>query len=180
MALAQRLYEAGLITYMRTDSTTLSGQALNAARSQARELYGSEYVPDKPRLHDRKVKNAQEAHEAIRPVDMQRTPASLRGKVPDAELRLYELIWRRAVASQMANAVHEQLAITLAPEEAAAAGASRVSLCFADRLPGVEPRGVLHAVPPGLEGGLAVAALVLRLAPAEGVEHRRVVAEVGK
>src|SRR5207237_1929556 len=67
MRVAQRLYENGFITYMRTDSTTLSESALNAARSQARELYGAEYVPDEPRRYERRVKNAQEAHEAIRP-----------------------------------------------------------------------------------------------------------------
>ena len=75
MRVAQRLYENGYITYMRTDSTTLSESALAAARAQARELYGADYVPDEPRRYERKVKNAQEAHEAIRPAgDAFRTP----------------------------------------------------------------------------------------------------------
>ncbi|NDA49639.1 MAG: type I DNA topoisomerase [Actinobacteria bacterium] len=105
MRVAQSLYENGYITYMRTDSTTLSEQALNAARSQARELYGSEYVPDKPRLYDRKVKNAQEAHEAIRPSgDSFRSPAEIAGELVGDEFALYDLIWKRTVASQMVNA----------------------------------------------------------------------------
>ena len=105
MRIAQSLYENGYITYMRTDSTTLSEQALNAARSQARELYGSEYVPDKPRLYDRKVKNAQEAHEAIRPSgDAFRSPAEIAGELVGDEFALYDLIWKRTVASQMVNA----------------------------------------------------------------------------
>ncbi len=103
MDVAQRLYEGGYITYMRTDSTTLSAQALQAARDQARELYGADHVPDVPRRYDRKVKNAQEAHEAIRPSgDRFRTPGevTLRGD----EFALYELIWKRTLASQMADA----------------------------------------------------------------------------
>jgi DNA topoisomerase-1 len=106
MSLAQRLYENGYITYMRTDSTTLSETALTAARNQARELYGADYVPDAPRQYNRKVKNAQEAHEAIRPAgDSFRTPASVRAELDNDEFRLYELIWQRTVASQMADAV---------------------------------------------------------------------------
>ena len=105
MRVAQSLYENGYITYMRTDSTTLSEQALNAARSQARELYGAEYVPDQPRRYDRKVKNAQEAHEAIRPSgDTFRTPAAVAGELVGDEFALYDLIWKRTVASQMVNA----------------------------------------------------------------------------
>ena len=79
MRLAQDLYQNGYITYMRTDSTTLSETALTAARSQARSLYGAEYVPDKPRTYDRKVKNAQEAHEAIRPTDVSRKSDAITG-----------------------------------------------------------------------------------------------------
>ena len=80
MRVAQRLYENGYITYMRTDSTSLSDAALSAARQQARELYGAEYVPDSPRRYEKKVKNAQEAHEAIRPAgDRFRTPAQVKG-----------------------------------------------------------------------------------------------------
>ena len=105
MGLAQRLYENGYITYMRTDSTTLSETALNAARAQVRELYGKEYLPDAPRTYAKKVKNAQEAHEAIRPAgESFRTPASLSRELNADELKLYELIWMRTVASQMNDA----------------------------------------------------------------------------
>ncbi len=106
MQVAQRLYENGYITYMRTDSTTLSETALAAARDAARTLYGNEYVPDAPRTYSRKVKNAQEAHEAIRPAgDRFRTPQQVAaGGLQGDELRLYELIWQRTVASQMADA----------------------------------------------------------------------------
>jgi len=105
MRVAQRLYEGGYITYMRTDSTTLSDAALTAARSQARDLYGAEYVPDAPRRYEKKVKNAQEAHEAIRPAgDRFRTPAMVAGELRGDEFALYELIWKRTVASQMADA----------------------------------------------------------------------------
>jgi len=105
MRVAQRLYENGYITYMRTDSTTLAESALTAARSQARDLYGAEYVPDAPRVYASKVKNAQEAHEAIRPAgDRFRTPAQVAGELRGEEFALYELIWKRTVASQMADA----------------------------------------------------------------------------
>jgi DNA topoisomerase-1 len=105
MQIAQRLYEQGWITYMRTDSTTLSDEALSAARDQAVRLYGQDYVPDKPRRYERKVKNAQEAHEAIRPSgDSFRTPEQAAREISNDELRLYELIWKRTVASQMADA----------------------------------------------------------------------------
>ena len=112
MRLAQRLYENGYITYMRTDSTTLSDTALTAARAQARELYGAEYVPDQPRRYERKVKNAQEAHEAIRPAgDRFRTPREVRGELGTDEYRLYELIWQRTVASQMADATGHSVSV---------------------------------------------------------------------
>ncbi|HET6153843.1 MAG TPA: type I DNA topoisomerase [Marmoricola sp.] len=112
MSVAQRLYENGFITYMRTDSTTLSDTALNAARTQARELYGAEYVPDAPRVYASKVKNAQEAHEAIRPAgDNFRTPAQT-GLTGD-QFRLYELIWMRTIASQMKDAAGNSLTIRL-------------------------------------------------------------------
>ncbi len=105
MQTAQRLYENGYITYMRTDSTSLSETAVQAARQQARDLYGPEYVPDAPRSYSKKVKNAQEAHEAIRPSgDVFRTPGEIAREVSGDELRLYELIWQRTVASQMADA----------------------------------------------------------------------------
>ncbi|SDG49934.1 DNA topoisomerase I [Pseudonocardia oroxyli] len=105
MRSAQRLYENGYITYMRTDSTTLSESAIQAARAQARELYGDSYVPSAPRQYTRKVKNAQEAHEAIRPAgDTFRTPGEIAREVDGDDFRLYELIWQRTVASQMADA----------------------------------------------------------------------------
>jgi DNA topoisomerase-1 len=113
MSVAQRLYENGFITYMRTDSITLSQTAIDAARTQARELYGADYVPDKPRAYASKVKNAQEAHEAIRPAgDRFRTPQAtgLRGD----ELRLYDLIWKRTVACQMKDATGESVSIRVA------------------------------------------------------------------
>ena len=105
MQVAQRLYEQGWITYMRTDSTTLSDEALGAAREQAARLYGPEYVPDRPRRYEKKVKNAQEAHEAIRPAgDSFRTPDEAASSLSGDEMRLYDLIWKRTVASQMADA----------------------------------------------------------------------------
>ena len=105
MRVAQRLYENGYITYMRTDSVTLSESATTAARSQARDLYGADYVPADPRRYTVKVKNAQEAHEAIRPAgDRFRTPAQVAGELRGDEYALYELIWKRTVASQMADA----------------------------------------------------------------------------
>ncbi|MEE3126894.1 MAG: type I DNA topoisomerase, partial [Actinomycetota bacterium] len=105
MSVAQRLYENGYITYMRTDSTTLSQSAINAARTQARQLYGEEYVYPSARQYTRKVKNAQEAHEAIRPAgETFATPDAVRRELDGDDFRLYELIWQRTVASQMADA----------------------------------------------------------------------------
>ncbi len=110
MSTAQRLYENGFITYMRTDSTTLSDTAVNAARAQIRERYGDAYLPDAPRRYQSKVKNAQEAHEAIRPAgDSFRTPDQVAGQLNASELRLYELIWQRTVASQMSDARGESV-----------------------------------------------------------------------
>jgi DNA topoisomerase I len=120
MRVAQRLYENGHITYMRTDSTTLSETALAAARSQARQLYGDAYVPAEPRVYSRKVKNAQEAHEAIRPSgDSFRTPSALAPEVSADQLRLYELIWQRTLASQMSDAVGTTVTVRLAGDSAA-------------------------------------------------------------
>ncbi|WP_425302658.1 type I DNA topoisomerase [Nocardia wallacei] len=105
MRVAQRLYENGYITYMRTDSTTLSESAIAAARAQATQLYGTQFVHPTPRQYTRKVKNAQEAHEAIRPAgDTFATPGQLSSRLDTDEFRLYELIWQRTVASQMADA----------------------------------------------------------------------------
>ena len=118
MQVAQRLYENGHITYMRTDSVTLSQTALTAARAQARELFGAEYVPDAPRTYSSKVKSAQEAHEAIRPAgDAFRTPAN--AGLSGDELRLYELIWKRTVASQMKDAVGESVSVRIAGRSSA-------------------------------------------------------------
>ena len=103
MSIAQDLYEAGFITYMRTDSITLSGAAIAAARQQVRQLYGASYLPDQPRIYTSKVKNAQEAHEAIRPAgETFQTPAETR--LSGDQFRLYELIWMRTIASQMKDA----------------------------------------------------------------------------
>ncbi|MBF4462859.1 MULTISPECIES: type I DNA topoisomerase [unclassified Rathayibacter] len=114
MSVAQSLYENGYITYMRTDSPALSQQALNAARSQAAALYGAETVPEKPRVYSGKNKNAQEAHEAIRPAgETFRTPDQLSGTLRGNDLRLYELIWKRTVASQMADAKGSTATVTL-------------------------------------------------------------------
>lgn len=105
MRTAQTLYENGYITYMRTDSPTLSAQAVDAARRQAAELYGADHVPDAPRVYASKSKGAQEAHEAIRPAgDDFRTPAQVARELSGDQFRLYELIWKRTVASQMADA----------------------------------------------------------------------------
>ena len=121
MSIAQRLYENGYITYMRTDSTTLSQSAINAARTQARQLYGEEYVSPSPRQYTRKVKNAQEAHEAIRPAgETFATPDAVRRELDGDEFRLYELIWQRTVASQMADARGTTLSLRIA-------GASRTA-----------------------------------------------------
>ncbi|HEY3736212.1 MAG TPA: type I DNA topoisomerase [Jatrophihabitans sp.] len=120
MRVAQRLYENGFITYMRTDSTNLSETALTAARTQARELYGDAFVPAEPRVYSRKVKNAQEAHEAIRPAgDSFRTPGQVAGQINSDEFRLYELIWQRTLASQMSDAVGTTVSVRLAGESVA-------------------------------------------------------------
>jgi DNA topoisomerase I len=121
MSVAQRLYENGYITYMRTDSIQLSQTAIDAARQQARELYGAEYVPDAPRTYASKVKNAQEAHEAIRPAgDRFRTPQEVqRSGLRGDELRLYDLVWKRTVACQMKDATGESVSVRVAGTSAA-------------------------------------------------------------
>ena len=114
MRVAQRLYENGYITYMRTDSTSLSETAIGAARAQVRDLYGAEYLPAAPRLYSNQIKSAQEAHEAIRPAgDAFRLPQDVAKEVDRDEARLYELIWKRTVASQMKDAVGESVAVRL-------------------------------------------------------------------
>ena len=127
MRVAQRLYENGYITYMRTDSTALSQSALTAARQQARDLYGGDYVPDEPRNYAKKVKNAQEAHEAVRPAgDRFRTPAQVAGELRGDEFALYELIWKRTIASQMADARGSTATVRLGATLDSGAPAERV------------------------------------------------------
>ncbi|MGK5680386.1 type I DNA topoisomerase [Actinoplanes sp. URMC 104] len=114
MRTAQRLYENGYITYMRTDSVNLSETAIAAARRQIAELYGERSVPPEPRRYTGKVKNAQEAHEAIRPAgDSFRTPAEVANELSGDEFRLYELIWRRTVASQMTDAIGNSISVRI-------------------------------------------------------------------
>ncbi|WP_448003697.1 type I DNA topoisomerase [Agromyces bauzanensis] len=130
MRVAQSLYENGYITYMRTDSTSLSQQAITAARTQATALYGADSVPDTPRFYASKSKNAQEAHEAIRPSgEVFRTPAELHNVLRGSEFKLYDLIWKRTVASQMADAKGQTATVTIevgptASDAATPAGAS--------------------------------------------------------
>src|SRR6266849_5217504 len=135
MRVAQRLYENGFITYMRTDSTTLSESALTAARNQARDLYGADYVPEQPRRYERKVKNAQEAHEAIRPAgDAFRLPKAVARELNRDELALYELIWMRTIASQMKDAAGQTVSLriggTSSSGEQAEFGASGTVITF--------------------------------------------------
>ncbi len=135
MRLAQRLYENGYITYMRTDSTTLSESALTAAREQVASLFGADYVPPQPRRYERKVKNAQEAHEAIRPSgDRFRTPQDVRSALSPDEHALYELIWMRTIASQMKDAQGQTVSLRIAADsstgEAVEFGASGTVITF--------------------------------------------------
>ncbi len=114
MRAAQGLYEKGYITYMRTDSTTLSETALQAARATIKNRYGDQYLPDSPRLYTKKSKNAQEAHEAIRPAgESFRSPAEVAAEVPSSEARAYELIWKRTLASQMTDCTGETVQLRL-------------------------------------------------------------------
>ncbi len=147
MSVAQRLYENGFITYMRTDSTTLSGGAVDAARSQVRELYGAEYLPDVPRTYASKVKNAQEAHEAIRPAgEAFQTPAQT--GLTGEQFRLYELIWMRTVASQMKDAVGQSVSVRLG---GAASDGRDVVFSASGRV--ITFHGFLKAYVEGTEGG---------------------------
>jgi DNA topoisomerase-1 len=114
MRAAQDLYEAGHITYMRTDSTTLSDTALTAARNLIQELYGKEYLPPQPRRYANKVKNAQEAHEAIRPAgDAFRHPSEVANEVGGDQSKLYELIWKRTVACQMEDSRGQSVKLSI-------------------------------------------------------------------
>ncbi|QQR69985.1 MAG: type I DNA topoisomerase [Alphaproteobacteria bacterium] len=127
MRLAQRLYEGveiggdtvGLITYMRTDSTNMAQEAVASARQMIEKVYGARYVPESPRLYRTTARNAQEAHEAIRPTDMTRRPESLQGYLDAEQLKLYDLVWKRAVASQMASALLNQVSVHIPGQEGA-------------------------------------------------------------
>ncbi len=107
MQVAQRLYEAGLITYMRTDGVQIAPEAINATRGQIEKEFGANYLPEKPRIYQSKAKNAQEAHEAIRPTDLSRNPKDTKSLESD-QARLYELVWKRTMASQMRAAEIER------------------------------------------------------------------------
>ena len=157
MRVAQRLYESGYITYMRTDSTTLSETALEAARSQARSLFGDDFVPAEPRRYGRAVANAQEAHEAIRPAgDAFRTPNDVRAELGRDELALYDLIWKRTLASQMEDARGQTVSLRIA-----ASAPDGTNAEFAASGTVIAFRGFLAAYEPG------------RDEPAEDDEERR-------
>jgi DNA topoisomerase I len=157
MRVAQRLYESGYITYMRTDSTTLSETALEAARAQARELFGDEFVPAAPRNYGRAVANAQEAHEAIRPAgDTFRTPEDLKAEIGRDEHALYDLIWKRTLASQMEDARGQTVSLRIA-----ATSPDGTQAEFAASGTVITFRGFLAAYEPG------------RDEPAEDDEERR-------
>jgi len=149
MSVAQGLYENGYITYMRTDSPNLSKQATDAARTQAAKLYGPETVPDKPRVYAGKNKNAQEAHEAIRPSgDVFRTPSELSKTLHGNDMKLYELIWKRTVASQMADARGQTATVTIEATDLAvetAATGAVASAEFSASGTVITFRGFLHA-----------------------------------
>jgi len=152
MRTAQSLYENGYITYMRTDSPALSTQAVDAARRQVAELYGSEYVPDTPRIYTSKAKGAQEAHEAIRPAgDHFRTPAQVARELSGDQFKLYELIWKRTVASQMADARGQTASVRLAATATPADGP--VETVFSASGTVITFRGFLAAYEEGRDRG---------------------------
>ncbi|MGH8990188.1 MAG: type I DNA topoisomerase [Acidimicrobiia bacterium] len=127
MSLAQKLYERGYLTYMRTDSTSLSEQAVSAARTEITERYGTDHLPAQPRRYERKVKNAQEAHEAIRPAgDRFRSPEDVSRELDSDEARLYDLIWKRCVASQMSDARGRRVSARISARSSAGPGAGGV------------------------------------------------------
>lgn len=125
MQIAQKLYEgveingetAGLITYMRTDGVQIAPEAIDSARRVIHETFGSDYIPEKPRFYSTKAKNAQEAHEAIRPTDFQRTPNQVRDFLDSDQAKLYELIWKRAIASQMCSAEIERTTVEIEAQQ---------------------------------------------------------------
>ena len=139
MQLAQRLYEGieiggevtGLITYMRTDSIQIANEALTAARSYIEKTYGKPYLPSSPRIFKNKSKNAQEAHEAIRPTDVSRRPEEVRQYLDEAQFKLYELIWKRTVASQMESALFDQVTVEMSsPDKQITLRATGTTLTF--------------------------------------------------
>ena len=145
MRVAQRLYEAGYITYMRTDSTTLSESALAAARKQVGELFGADYVPEQPRNYGRAVANAQEAHEAIRPAgDAFRTPDDVKREVGRDEHALYDLIWKRTLASQMEDARGQTVSLRIG---ATSSAGEKVEFAASGTV--ITFRGFLAAYEPG-------------------------------
>jgi DNA topoisomerase-1 len=151
MSVAQSLYENGYITYMRTDSPSLSQQAITAARNQATKLYGADTIPDKPRLYSGKGKNAQEAHEAIRPAgEVFKTPSEVSGSLRGNDFKLYDLIWKRTVASQMADAKGSTASVTISagPVEVAELGGSTTAEFSASGTV-ITFRGFLHAYEEG-------------------------------
>jgi len=154
MRVAQSLYENGYITYMRTDSTALSAQAVNAARRQAAELYDPSFVPDAPRVYAGKAKNAQEAHEAIRPAgDSFRIPAQVAKALSSDEFKLYELIWKRTVASQMADAKGSTASVRLGATSAAGADGKKHDAEFAASGTVITFQGFLAAYEEGRDEG---------------------------
>ena len=154
MRVAQSLYENGYITYMRTDSTALSAQAVNAARRQAAELYDPSFVPDAPRVYAGKAKNAQEAHEAIRPAgDSFRIPAQVAKALSSDEFKLYELIWKRTVASQMADAKGSTASVRLGATSAAGADRKKHDAEFAASGTVITFQGFLAAYEEGRDEG---------------------------
>ena len=136
MRVAQKLYEGmdidgetvGLITYMRTDGVQLSKEALDSARELITSDYGTAYLPDSPRFYKSKAKNAQEAHEAVRPTQLSRKPTELEGILDRDQMRLYQLIWKRTVACQMSAAVFDQVGVDI-DVDAGGCAASRYRLC---------------------------------------------------
>ncbi|QOQ38007.1 type I DNA topoisomerase [Trueperella pecoris] len=150
MRVAQSLYENGFITYMRTDSTNLSSEAIAAARKQIKELYGSASLPDKPRLYASKAKGAQEAHEAIRPAgDSFRTPQQVANQLRGREFQLYELIWKRTVASQMADATGSTASVRLVADIKGAADAQEAVMSASGTI--ITFRGFLAAYEEGTD-----------------------------
>ncbi|SVC66379.1 uncharacterized protein METZ01_LOCUS319233, partial [marine metagenome] len=128
MHAAQGLYQKGYITYMRTDSTTLSDTAIRAARQAATERFGADHVPDAPRTYTNKVRNAQEAHEAIRPAgDHFRHPNTVRGELPKSEADVYEMVWCRTVASQMTDATGETVRLRMGADLASGSVGQRAT-----------------------------------------------------